>query len=170
MKTEDNIQREVINLIKCVPFSNINVNLICNNLNITRQAFYYHYENVFDVIYAIYLSNPIKNEYTNSIKETLNDLINYLNIHKTFHELIYKSDAKEILLDIFTSYINKFLLKYLEKFGFNENLKKSISRIYSYGISNELLFLYFSLDNQIDVLKRINSIFNDDVIVQIKKE
>lgn len=170
MKTEDNIQKEVINLIKCVPFSNINVNLICNNLNITRQAFYYHYENVFDVIYAIYLSNPIKNEYKNSIKETLNDLINYLNVHKTFHELIYKSDAKEILLDIFTSYINIFLLKYLEKFEFNENLKKSISRIYSYGISNELLFLYFSLDNQIDVLKRINLIFNDDVINHIKKE
>ncbi len=170
MKTEDNIQKEVVDLIKKKQFNEISVNLICKNLEITRQAFYYHYENVFDVVYAIYLSNPIKNDYKDSINDTLKDLIHYLDLHKSFHYLIYKSDAKEILLDIFTSYINKFLLKYLDKFNFNENLKKSISRIYSYGISNELLFLYFSLDDSNLVLNRINSIFNDEIIRRINKD
>ncbi len=170
MKTEDNIQKEVIKLINELPFDKINVNLICKNLNITRQAFYYHYENVFDVIYAIYLSNPIKNKEFNSINDAINEVIKYLDAHKKFHELIYESASKEILLDIITSYLNKFLLKYLDKFNFKDDKKKSISRIYSYGISNELLFLYFSLDDNSIVINDINSIFNDEVIGKIKKD
>ena len=62
MKTEDSIQKEVLRLTNEISFDKINVNLVCKNLDITRQAFYYHYENIFDVIYAIYLSNPIKNK------------------------------------------------------------------------------------------------------------
>ena len=170
MKTEDNIQKEVIRLINEVSFNDINVNLICKNLNITRQAFYYHYENIYDVIYAIYLSNPIKNKELNSINDILNEIIKYLDAHKKFHGLIYESASKEILLDIVTSYLNKFLLKYLNKFKFTDDKKKSISRILSYGLSNEILLLYFSLNDNNLVIKSIDSIFNDEVINKIKKD
>ena len=170
MKTEDNIQKEVIRLINEVSFNDINVNLICKNLNITRQAFYYHYENIYDVIYAIYLSNPIKNKELNSINDILNEIIKYLDAHKKFHGLIYESASKEILLDIVTSYLNKFLLKYLNKFKFTDDKKKSISRILSYGLSNEILLLYFSLNDNDLVIKSIDSIFNDEVINKIKKD
>ena len=170
MKTEDNIQKEVVKLINEVSFNKINVNLVCKNLDITRQAFYYHYENIFDVIYAIYLSNPIKNKELNSINDTLNEIIKYLDAHKKFHGLIYESASKEILLDIVTSYLNKFLLKYLNKFKFIDDKKKSISRILSYGLSNEILLLYFSLNDNDLVIKSIDSIFNDEVINKIKKD
>ena len=170
MKTEDNIQKEVIRLINEVSFNDVNVNLICKNLNITRQAFYYHYENIYDVIYAIYLSNPIKNKELNSINDILNEIIKYLDAHKKFHGLIYESASKEILLDIVTSYLNKFLLKYLNKFKFTDDKKKSISRILSYGLSNEILLLYFSLNDNDLVIKSIDSIFNDEVINKIKKD
>ena len=74
------------------------------------------------------------------------------------------------MLDIITSYLNKFLLKYLNKFNFKDDKKKSISRIYSYGLSSELLLLYFSLNNNDLVINTINSIFNDEVIGKIKKD
>ncbi len=170
MKTEDCIQKEVVRLIHEISFNKISVNLICKNLDITRQAFYYHYESIFDVIYAIYLSNPIKNKDLNSINDILNEIIKYLDAHKKFHKLIYESASKEILLDIITSYLNKFLLKYLNKFNFKDDKKKSISRIYSYGLSNEILLLYFSLNDNVLVINTINSIFNDEVINKIKKD
>lgn len=170
MKTEDSIQKEVIRLINEISFNDINVNLICKNLDITRQAFYYHYENIYDVIYAIYLSNPIKNKEINSIYDVLNEIIKYLDTYRKFHRLIYESTSKEILLDIVTSYLNKFLLKYLNKFKFKDDKKKSISRVLSYGLSNEILLLYFSLNDNDLVIKSIESIFNDEVINKIKKD
>lgn len=168
MILEDKIQEELLKELKSNSFNNISILTICKNLNITRQAFYYHYESIFDVIFSIYLNNPIDNNISN-LNELYSSIIDYLSKELEFNKIVYFSDSKEVLIEFITSYINKFLLKYLTKFKIdNENIK-SISRMYSIGLSNELLFNYFNDYNNELLINKMNLLFNDSIIKTFKK-
>lgn len=168
MILEDKIQEELLKELKSNSFNNISILTICKNLNITRQAFYYHYESIFDVIFSIYLNNPIDNNISN-LNELYSSIIDYLSKELEFNKIVYFSDSKEVLIEFITSYINKFLLKYLIKFKIdNENIK-SISRMYSIGLSNELLFNYFNDYNNELLINKMNLLFNDSIIKTFKK-
>ncbi len=168
MVLEDKIQKELLKELKNNSFNNISILTICKKLNITRQAFYYHYESIYDVIFAIYLNNPIKNN-SNTLEELYLNVINYLSKEDEFNRIIYFSDSKEVLIEFITSYINKFLLNYLLEFNLSEDLLKSIARMYSLSVSNELLFSYFNLNDKDKILNKMNTLFNDDIIKTFKK-
>ena len=52
--TEEEIKKTFINLLKNHDIESIDVRMICEALNIKRQSFYYHYKNIYDVIYSLF--------------------------------------------------------------------------------------------------------------------
>ena len=70
MKNEAEIKKVFLKLIYSKPIETINVSSICDELNIKRQTFYYHYRDIFELVESIF------EDYTNDlIKDEINNLI-----------------------------------------------------------------------------------------------
>ena len=53
--TENSIQVNFLKLLNKYKIDDINVDLLCKTVGIKRQTFYYHYKNVYDLIYSIFI-------------------------------------------------------------------------------------------------------------------
>ena len=164
MEITDKIQNEVIRLLEDNNFNDLNVSIICNNLKITRQSFYYHYESMYDIIYAIYLNNPIQLKSNDSLEKIIKSVIKYLESDFKFNSKIYESDSKEVLINIIDSFLFKSISSYLKSINLKSNIISSLSRMLSSFISNEILIGFFINKNKNidkDIIKII-SILNEE--------
>lgn len=164
MEVTDKIQKEVIRLLEDNNFNDLNVSIICNNLKITRQSFYYHYESMYDIIYAIYLNNPIQLKSNDSLEKIIKSVIKYLESDFKFNSKVYESDSKEVLINIIDSFLFKSISSYLKSINLKSNVISSLSRMLSSFISNEILIGFFINKNKNidkDIIKII-SILNEE--------
>lgn len=166
MEVTDKIQKEVIRLLEDNNFNDLNVSIICNNLKITRQSFYYHYESMYDIIYAIYLNNPIILKSNDSLEKIIKSVIKYLESDFKFNSKIYDSDSKEVLINIIDSFLFKSISSYLKSINLKSNVISSLSRMLSAFISNEILIGFFINKNKNidkDIIKTLSILKEEEL-------
>ena len=87
---------------------------MCEEINIKRQSFYYHYKNIFDLVYDIVKEKPFVIIETNKIETILTSLFNQYYASFDFFTEILSSSAREIVEEAIFSYFYKFNTVYFD--------------------------------------------------------
>lgn len=162
MKNFIEIKKTFLKLIYTKPIETINVSSICDELNIKRQTFYYHYRDILELVDSIF------EDYTNElIQNEMN--VDYLkSICEFSYENIYliSSCINGGLRDVINKFYSNLLLPYVSSTIYDlENIKnlnnKDIKEIISYH--SDALSLYM-----IEVFKTEDTIQIDRIINKIK--
>lgn len=162
-KIEDKIQKKFIELLKTNEISDIDVSLICSSLSITRQSFYYHYKNIYDLVFSIYINKENKIN-TSSLKEIITSLLNILEKDRWFNLKVLASDISDALKDYTYSYLLTSYSSYLVKYNLKSEENRLISRFLASSINEEIINEY-SLNYDINLInKNINKLINDELI------
>ena len=168
VNTEKEIQKAFEKLLDKYEFNEIDVNKICSSLNIKRQTFYYHFKNIYDVIFSIYRYQKIQDSYDNDLNSITRNIFNFLFKNQSFNLVIAKSNANDILNNFIASYISIMLTRLLDKYNLRINDKKDIARFFSKGISEQCIYYFAQNEYSInESVKRISYLFNDDVLKTI---
>jgi AcrR family transcriptional regulator len=140
--TEITIQNKFIKLLDRYKIDEIDVNMICKSLGIKRQTFYYHYKNIYDLIYSIFYkkrleaSNPLKFELI------VSDAIDFIFSDEVFYREVAASNARDILSGFITSFLFKSFFMYLDQYKLDSIKRKDIAHYMADSISQEIIYYY----------------------------
>ncbi len=175
MNTEKKIVDCLLELIKNDDLSGITVSKLCKKLNIKRQTFYYHFENVYDVLEAYYLGETSKLNGNKYLDLDFSILDTYINDNKQVISHVYKIGAESTFENFLYRFFYDITLVSLERKFLNnkENNRvicKSISNLYTKEISSRVEVLLLKDKNVTvkDYLKIFNGV--DEVINQNMKK
>ena len=142
--TEEEIKKTFINLLKNHDIESIDVRMICEALNIKRQSFYYHYKNIYDVIYSLF--------------------------EEDFNREILKSSAKDVLEEFSFSYLYRSMNNLLKMYDLRIDGIRDISRYLSKATSSQILY-YFAHEDYLkdEIYQKITYLINKDLIDYLVK-
>lgn len=155
------LKKAFLKLIYTKPIETINVSSICDELNIKRQTFYYHYRDIFELVDSIF------EDYTNDlIKEEMDH--NYLKSICEFsfeNNYLISSCINGGLRDVINKFYLNLLLPYVSMSVYElENIKelnnKDIKEIIYYHANALSLYM-------IDVFKTEDTIQLNQIINKI---
>lgn len=116
-KLKESIINEMIKLLESKPLNQITIKELTNNLEISRQAFYYYFSDLLDVVDLIYsqASDRILEDYSSISNWTFGylSMMNWVLNHKKIVIHTYKSIEREyvdnFLYGVLYSYIEKIV-------------------------------------------------------------
>lgn len=166
VNTEKQIQNTFLKLIDKYDIDEIDVFTICKQLDIKRQTFYYHYKNIYDVVYSIYLDKRINEPFNqNDLNAISRNVFSFLFKDQSFNLLVLKSSAADVLKNFLVSYVFNLILLVLQNYNLKLNEKKEIARFYSKAIIEQCLYLFEKEEVSINEgVERMLLLFNDDVL------
>lgn len=168
VSTEKDIQNTFKKLLDKYEFNEIDVNKICASLDIKRQTFYYHFRNIYDVIFSIYCYQKIQEVYDNDLNSIIRNIFIFLFSDQSFNLTIAKSNANDVLNSFISGYVSNSLNRILDRYNLRINDKKDICRFFSKGLSEQCLFYFSANEYSInEATKRISNLFNEDVLKTI---
>ena len=153
MKQE--IALEIEKMLEVKPINEVTIKEITNNLSISRQAFYYHYTDIYQAT---------GDYYTNSLKTLLDNCYSYDNMSCWY---IYKTltDDRIIhyLYEIIYPYIENGVYMQTSKIECNECNRKFIARTYTLSlIILTLGWFRFGMKETPELYSKMLSIFFDN--------
>ena len=168
-KTEKLIQEKFLKLLESKSIDEIDINMICKNLKIKRQTFYYHYKNIYDVILSFYFDDSI--EYKSvKYEEIVQETVNYLFKNEEFNREVSHSNAKDILNEFIYSNLYKTMILYLKKYKLNISQKKEESVFISKCLTDYVLYLFENENNtQEEIVEKIGTFLSEDIVLNITK-
>lgn len=175
-RVEERIKSAFFKLLKKKNLEDIDVSKLSDASGITRQAFYYHFKDLNDLIFSIYIDKEIKNSSLSSFSDILNDLLDFLYDDEKFNKEIINSSSSYILSDItyyflfrsFSLYLSKF--KILTEKNNSKDYRKILSRFLANSVNEEVLSLFIEKTNtRQSIFEEITSLINENLIEQIIK-
>jgi len=171
INTEKKIQDTFIKLLDKYNLEEIDVNMICKELDIQRQTFYYHFKNIYDVIYSIYVYQKISDYFDSSINTIFNNVFVFLYKDQTFNVTVAKSNCYDVLKDFVSVYVNNALGKILESYNLRINDKKEIARFYSRAISEQCIYYFVQGEYSTkEGCLKMSYLFNEDILKTIVRK
>ena len=135
MTTEAKFKYALKEMMLTKPLSEINVTLLCAKCSCHRQTFYYHYQDIYDLLTAIFLNEQIKGlDEATTVEATLMCFLNYSKENFVFLRSTYNSAAYDLVDDLFYSKIMTKLFSILCKdkpAGLSKEGCRSLARRYS---------------------------------------
>ena len=130
-----------------VPLEDINVTTLCAKCGCHRQTFYYHYQDIYDLIQAILLSEDVpKFDSSKTIREALRAFVAYAKDNYAFLQQAYNSAAKDLVDDFMFS---KFNVKFYNLSYANQeysklkiDAKRDLSRRFANIIASEIGYCF----------------------------
>ena len=113
-KSEEKIIECFFKLIKKEKIENVNISMLCKEANITRQAFYYHYQSIYDLIFSIYYDIKIESTDLSNFKKIIGDLEGFLNKFDYLNHQVINSNANLILEEYIYSYLYRSITSYFK--------------------------------------------------------
>ena len=140
-RTKCLIAKGVKKLLETVSFGGISVGEICKQCQISRNTFYYHFKDKFDVIHWIFYTEitPILEESfsINHWEEGLLALCHYMQENRKFYVNILRFHGQnsfiECLMEFYENLAKKMLVESNPSRKFSQQELKWISRFYAYG-------------------------------------
>lgn len=164
-KTEKRIQNSFFKLLKTYEINQIDVTKICKASKITRQTFYYHFESVYDLIFAIYIDKNIESKNSSSIKDIVSDFVSFLYGDEKFNKDVVESNASSVLSEVSFSFLFQTILKYLKKYDIDGEKKRIVARFLARAIGEEILYLFSLITTKKeDIVEEINKLVNENMI------
>lgn len=146
-RTKCLIAKGVKKLLETVSFGEISVGEICKQCQISRNTFYYHFKDKFDVIHWIFYTEitPILEESfsINHWEEGLLALCHYMQENRKFYVNILRFHGQnsfiECLMEFYENLAKKMLVESNPSRKFSQQELKWISRFYAYGLTGGVL-------------------------------
>ncbi|MBP5694659.1 MAG: hypothetical protein J6X03_04365 [Bacilli bacterium] len=163
--TEKEIQKAFMKLLSSYSIEEIDVKMICDILKIKRQSFYYHYKNIYDVIYSMFREDDIEIKNSGSLEVIIKDLIDYLFKNEDFNREILVSSAKDILEEYAFSYLYRSFILYLAQYRLTIDNQKETARFYGKAVASQLLFYFKNADyTKEEIYLKMNFLFNEQLL------
>lgn len=155
------------------PIEKITVSDIVEKCNVTRQTFYYHFENIYSLIIWIYkteLSSALAAKNSNTTwQENSLHVFKQLKENKKFFMATYNSFWKRDIMNLLFSEIYKEMFSLVESSAnmekISESEKRFIANFYKYAFAG----VYFDwieegmVENPDDIVSRIDMLITGDI-------
>lgn len=107
MITEAKFKYAIKDMMKTMPLEDINVTALCNKIGCHRQTFYYHYQDIYDLIAAILLNeDPAEAEKADDVLSVLQGFLSYVKENFAFLRATYNSAARDLTDDFIFGKLN----------------------------------------------------------------
>ena len=158
MTTEARFKLALREMMLTKPLSDINVTTLCEKLNCHRQTFYYHYQDIYDLLASIFLNEEVPGlSKAGDIEETLKCLLEYAIKNFGFLRSSYLSAGSDLVNDFF---YNKIITKMVAMYsphsgtGITKANYRKVARRFANNVSQEFGFLFKSQDMTAPTLDR----------------
>lgn len=163
-------------LLETISFADISVGDICKYCQISRNTFYYHFKDKFDVVHWIFYTEitPILEESfsMNHWEEGLLSLCHYMQQNKKFYVNILHFHGQnsfiECLMEFYENLAQNMLMQTNESRKFTKRELKWICRFYAYGLTGGILD-WAKSDMEQDptpMVKMISNLFSEDLFAK----
>lgn len=152
MKTKYRLAAALKSLMKTTPLDLISVKTLTEKCELNRQAFYYHFRNLYDLLMWIFLNEKIITEVEN-VNEALDVLITYLEEEHLFIENALNSAAKDLVMEFLFNKIYNMNLVLLKNDSNDAMQTKAqyYARFLAGGLSNIIIaYIHEELDLTLD--------------------
>lgn len=107
MITEAKFKYALKSMMETMPLEEINVTALCEKCKCHRQTFYYHYQDIYDLIAAIFLNEDLSAvTHAKDVKKTLLAFLNYAKANFSFLRSTYNSAGRDLTDDFIFGKIN----------------------------------------------------------------
>ncbi len=176
MNANEKIKALFLKKVETMPIEAINVSILCDELKIKRQTFYYYYRDIYDLTDSIligYKSDLLANDFN---EEYLEKIINFTHENIIFLNACANSSLEslihEFIYDLLLKYVNGKVLSFKDSEKLNNTDTLEISSFLSEGTTNIFVsaldnvkdFSSTKILNKIEILtsnKILNDLIND---------
>ena len=141
MITEAKFKYALKEMMQTQQLENINVTALCKKCNVHRQTFYYHYQDIYDLIAAIFLNEDLSElDAAKDVKSVLKALLRYVFNNFSFLCSTYNSAARDLTDDFIFGKLNAKLFNLWSKdktLGLKIDGVRSVSRRFAHFLSDE---------------------------------
>lgn len=138
--TNELIQEVTKELVTTNNIQDVNVVFLCNYLKIRRQTFYYHYQNIYDVIESIFIEDARKFLNLKIDISSFKEMVEiYLEKNNKFLTAIANSNLQELLEKFFNDIFYNY---YSNSHRREKSYKDYKARFVASGCSNLLINLF----------------------------
>ena len=122
----------------------INVKTLTETCGVTRQTFYYHFHDIYDLLTWIYLHEDIDGlDKVRSWPDAVLKIGRYCSNNKTFVKQTYLSAGRDLLVEFLSNRLYGFHLKEIERRDKNNTIdtdtRKRLAQFYSAALNAVLL-------------------------------
>ncbi len=174
MVTEAKFKHALKEMMAEMPLEDINVTSLCKRCDCHRQTFYYHFQDIYDLIAAIFLNESMRLlDKAKSAKESIKALLNYAKENFAFLRSTYNSAARDLTDDFLFGKINA---KLLSLWGKDETLdlkiegKRSVARRFAHFVADEFGYCFKDPKLTPEKFSRRMSKFADSAVTIILPE
>jgi len=141
MITEAKFKYALKDMMKTMPLSEINVTELCKKCGCHRQTFYYHFQDIYDLVAAIFLNEDLsKMEAASDLKGVLRGFLSYAQANLPFLIATYNSAARDLTEDFIFGKINAKVFSLWSKdpaIGLRKEGARRAARRLSHLVSDE---------------------------------
>ncbi len=172
--TELLIQNKFLKLLKKYTIDEITVDLLCDSVKIRRQTFYYHYKNVYDLIYSIFYTKELKPTNPKNYDAIIDNFLDFLYSDIDFYKEINASNARDVLVEFLKSFLIRAFQVYLTQYKVTTEDIQELSYFLASSITQQALYYYEKENNtKSNIRKRLNLFVNakqiERLIINFKK-
>jgi hypothetical protein len=146
MTTEAKFKYALKDMMLSTPLSEINVTVLCEKCGCHRQTFYYHYQDIYDLLAAIFLNEKIEDlDNANDVKGMLYCFLTYTKTNFVFLRSSYNSAARDLVDDFFYGKIMTKMFTLLsnnDNYSLSKDAYRSLSRRYSKIVGDEFGYCF----------------------------
>ncbi len=150
MTTEQKFKIALKEMMQTKQLSDINVTTLCDKLHLHRQTFYYHYQDIYDLLASIFLNEDVPGLIDcNEINEILECLLAYSIRNFDFLHSTYLSAGAELVDDFF---YNKIITRMINLYnphsgvGLTKATYRHVARRFAGNISQEFGYVFKNKD------------------------
>lgn len=146
MTTEAKFKRALKEMMLSKPLSEINVTSLCEACHCHRQTFYYHYQDIYDLLAAIFLNEEVEGlTRGKDVNDVLLAVLQYCKTNFVFLRSSYNSAASDLVDDFIYSKVATQIIAIFNKKNDDELTKsgyRSLSRRFSRIVSDEFGYYF----------------------------
>lgn len=145
MKTEHRLAETLKNMMSVLPLEEISVAALTRRCKVHRQTFYYHFNDIYDLLALVFLDEKIPHiDECHNSQEMITCIFNYYISNQSFIDGTINSAAKDLFSEFIynTCYrmFNRFINNLSESKRINLNEKKNIVRYRAFAYSNSIVY------------------------------
>lgn len=137
MITEAKFKYALKDMMRSMPLEDINVTALCAKIGCHRQTFYYHYQDIYDLIAAILLNEDLEEaDKATDARGVLQALLSYVKDNFAFLRSTYNSAARDLTDDFIFGKLNAKLFALWSSSDKPLGLKKEGTRAVARRVSH----------------------------------
>ena len=145
MKTEHRLTEALKSMMSELPLEEISVAALTRRCKVHRQTFYYHFNDIYDLLALVFLNEKIPgiDETRNSV-EMVTAIYNYYVKNQAFIDGTLNSAGKDLFGEFVYNTCYKSFMKYINNLAESKrislNEKKNIVRFRAFAYSNSIVY------------------------------